>query len=95
MTGPAFRVSGMPGGDLVADTDDPRLRGIRWWWTPDTGQVEYGLDGGHPVGIVNVWDYAAGAPGIAPTAEALAAHLSDRYADPDNVGALLDEIAHG
>jgi hypothetical protein len=82
------------GDDLVAVADDPRLRGVQWRWTPGTGQVEYGLEG-HPVGTVNVWDYAAGQPDIEPSADALAATLEARYADVDEVRAVRAEVAMG
>lgn len=94
MTGPTFHVSGVPGGDLEATTDLPELRGVRWWWTPGTGAVEYGLSGDHPVGLANVWDYARGACGIDPTPEALATYLTERYSDPEAVAALVDELAN-
>lgn len=92
-SGPRFTVTS-DGADLVAVTDDARLRGVRWCWTPGTGQVEYGLPG-HPVGTVNVWSYATGRPRIDPTAEALRDELEARYADPVEVSAVRDEVAHG
>lgn len=88
-----FTVAGVEGGDLLATSDDVRLRGVQWWWTPGTGAVEYGLPG-HPVGIVNVWDYRAGECGIEPTAAALRAVLEELYADPDAVDAVRSEVAH-
>lgn len=94
MTGPAFTVRVLPDGDYVATCDDPRLAEVQWRWTPGTGQVEYGLPG-HPVGVVNVYDYRVGAARIAPTVEALAAELAGRYADPAEVDAVRTEVAHG
>lgn len=92
MTGPTFTTEQLPGGDIVASTTDPRLRGVHWWWTPGTGQVEWGLSVSAPVGTCNVWDYAAGRADIEPTAPALADYLADRYADDDEVAALVDEL---
>lgn len=82
MTGPRFTVTDL--GDLIAETDDPQLRGVRWWWTPDTGQIEYGLAADRPASSINVWDYAQGRCGIEPTADALAAQrrvMGDRERD--------------
>lgn len=93
-SGPVFVVTATADGDLVATTSEVRLRGVEWRWTPGTGAVEYGL-AGHPVGIVNVWNYAAGTCGLPPTEEALAAHLEELYADPEAVAAVRSEVAHG
>lgn len=81
-------------GDYVARSTDPRLAEVEWRWTPGTGQVEYGLPG-HPVGVVNVFDYRAGRCRIAPTADALEAELVERYSDVAEVHAVAAEVAHG
>jgi len=94
VTGPTFTTEQLPGGDIVATTTDPRLRGVCWWWTPDTGQVEWGLSAGAPVNVCNVWDYATGRCSLAPTPQALADYLADRYADDDEITALVDELSH-
>jgi len=93
LTSPRFTVTDL-GGELVAETNHPKLRGIRWCWTPGTGQIEYGLALDRPVANINVWDYAAGAPGIEPTADALAEHLAEHYADDFALDSTLDNIRH-
>lgn len=78
---------------LEAVAEDPRFRGVvwRWWGGP---LVEYGLPG-HPVGVVNVWDYETGTTRVPFTAGALAEHLAGVYADPEEVAAVRAEVAHG
>lgn len=44
--------------------------------------------------VCNVWDYATGRCSLAPTPQALADYLADRYADDDEITALVDELSH-
>lgn len=93
LTVPKFTVTEL-GGELIAETDHPRLRGIRWWWTPGNRQVDYGLALDQPVSNINVWDYATGAPTIDSTPEALADALADYYLDDYALEWTLDNIRH-
>ncbi len=84
-----------PTGDIIAWCDNPKLKGITWWWTPNTGQVEFGLQAGSPVSSVNVWDYTQGKSGIAATCEALTGFLAEYYNDEETVDAAVSCIVHG
>ena len=89
----AFTVTDL-GDELVAESDDPRLRGVVWWW--DGGPyADYGLAGSEPVNVLNLWDYRTSAPRVAVTAEAFAEYLTAVYADDDEVEATVACIAHG
>lgn len=88
----AFHVTA-DGDTLTATSNDPRLHEVEWRWTGG-GVIEYGLPG-HPVGVVNVYDYKLGRPRLDFTAEAFRQHLDDVYADVDQVEAVADEVAHG
>lgn len=81
------------GSELVAVSDDPRLLEVVWQWAGGE-YVEYGLPR-HPVGVVNVWDYRAGAPRVAFTVDGLREYLEGLYADQDEVEAVRAEVAHG
>lgn len=82
------------GDEIVAESDDPRLRSICWWWSGGA-YVDIGLQGSGPVDVVNVWDYEQGAAVIEFTPEALAAHLGMIYGDRDEIEAVRQAIAHG
>ena len=82
------------GSDIVAETDDPKLRGITWWWSGGA-YIDYGLAGSEPVDCLNVFDYKLGRVPLPFTADALVAYLESTYADPDEVEAARQCIAHG
>lgn len=79
--------------EVVASSDDSRLRGVVWWWAGGP-YIKYGLAGA-PVGVLNVWDYETDSARIAFSAEALADYLSIVYLDPDEIAATVETIARG
>lgn len=79
---------------MTATCDDPRLRGVEWWWHPGSSLVHYGLSG-VAVGVGNLWDHTAKRISIEPTAEAFERWLTERYADPFEVDVVVDEIRLG
>lgn len=80
-----------------ATSTDPRLRGLEWrWWGGE--YVEVGLtprvsDDWRALVALGVWDHEANCATVERTWDAFGRWVRDRYADDDEVEALVAEVA--
>jgi len=89
---------------FIAESTDPRLRGIVWAWSPGSAYIDYGLgfmdpETGetdvHAVDVLNVWDYDNGRCDLAEDQDSMREFLEDTYEDDDMVTAARQAIAFG
>ena len=84
------------GDCYIGTATDPRLRGVQWRWSGG-GYVEIGLTPGVsgewlPLAVANVWDYERDEPVVERLWSAFGSWLVERYADDDEVEALVAEL---